>query len=77
GSDSERGSDHERGSGTEGRDKEPIKITIGDYRIVEGLRVPFSFVVRNSQEVLTLEYYSLKPNPEITQSLFSLGAASN
>jgi len=77
GLDPEWGSDPERGSGAGGLDKGPVSITIGDYRIVGGLRIPFSFVVRDGKEVLTLQYYSLTPNPEIARSLFSLGATGN
>ncbi len=77
GSGPEWGSNPEWGSGSDDRDKEPVRITIGDYRIVDGLRVPFSFIVRNGKETLTLEYYSLTPNPEITRSLFNLGTADD
>ncbi len=53
----------------------PVKITIGDYRIVDGLRVPFSFVLDGKGDLLTINYYTLQPNPELPPSAFSLGTA--
>lgn len=57
--------------------REPVKITIGDYRIIEGLRVPFSFVLDGRGDLLTINYYTLRPNPEIRPSTFSLGTTNN
>jgi len=51
---------------------ETVTVSIGDYRIVRGLRVPFSFTIRSGREELSLDYYSLTLNPPIEDSTFSL-----
>lgn len=55
------------------RSDETIRITIGDYRIVQGFRTPFRFLIQNKKEELRLEYYSLTPNPPIQHSIFTIG----
>ncbi len=57
--------------------REPVKITIGDYRIVDGLRVPFSFNLDGKGGQLTINYYTLQTNPEIPSSAFSLGTTDD
>lgn len=59
-----------------------VHITIGDYRTVQGFRVPFSFVVQSaaatnlsSNEELTINYYRLSLDPTTAPSTFNLTAA--
>ncbi len=58
---------------TKPEQRRPVTVTIGDYRIVEGLRVPFSFTLEGRGDLLTINYYTLRPNPQILPSTFSLG----
>jgi hypothetical protein len=73
-----------RETNRKGQSPETIRVTIGDYRIVSGLRVPFSFAIENMattnhepQEKLTLNYYHISLDPTILPSTFDLNSTSN
>ncbi len=56
------------------RDGPVFKVSMGDYREIGGVSVPFSISVVSKKETLKITYRSVEVEPSLNAEVFTLGA---
>lgn len=58
-------------------DRDGLKVTLGEYREVDGAHIPFLIRIKDGKRDLAIKYTEVEINPFIEEDLFSLEAHSD